>query len=305
MKRKVLSLALALLLAAAWIPTAALAADPITLEDESCTIEISQPTLGTTPDLPVDLLNMAREVAYQVPVGTVVTGEGVVLTDLYRAADKTRIMGEEYERVVAATGASVPDEDFPCAPFTVVTEDYYMVRREAAAGIIVLKGVNTGAESPDAAPAPSVAKQLMALPSTQTVTVDGAAVEFAMYALMNEAGNLTNYIRLRDLAAILNGTAAQFDVGWNGNVTVTSQSPYTGSTDSVPFHTGMACAEYADPTYVDGAPADLHGIQITYNGGGYTYFELRSLGACLDFNVGWSAEQGVFVETDKPYTTAD
>ena len=38
------------------------------------------------------------------------------------------------------------------------------------------------------------------------------------------------------------------------------------------------------------------------NGGGYNYFKLRDLGAALGFNVGWSKTQGVFIESDKPYT---
>ena len=37
------------------------------------------------------------------------------------------------------------------------------------------------------------------------------------------------------------------------------------------------------------------------NGGGYNYFKLRDLGIALGFNVSWTAERGVFVETDKPY----
>ncbi len=137
-----------------------------------------------------------------------------------------------------------------------------------------------------------------AQPSTQTVTVDGKSVEFAMYALN---GGSTNYIRVRDLAALLNGTAAQFDVGWNGSVTLTGKTPYTGSTDKAPFHTEMPYTVYTSPTYVNGKAVDLNAIQIAYNGGGYTYYKLRDLAQALGFNVGWSAEKGVYVETDKPY----
>ena len=54
-----------------------------------------------------------------------------------------------------------------------------------------------------------------AIASTQTVTVDGKAVEFQMYALADANGNLTNYIKLRDMAYILNGTKAQFSVGYD------------------------------------------------------------------------------------------
>lgn len=37
-------------------------------------------------------------------------------------------------------------------------------------------------------------------------------------------------------------------------------------------------------------------------GGGFTYYRLRDLGKALGFNVGWSAERGVFIETGKPYS---
>lgn len=37
------------------------------------------------------------------------------------------------------------------------------------------------------------------------------------------------------------------------------------------------------------------------NGDGTNYIKLRDLGAALGFNVGWSVERGVFIETDKPY----
>ena len=33
--------------------------------------------------------------------------------------------------------------------------------------------------------------------------------------------------------------------------------------------------------------------------------EFRDLGRAVGFNVGWSADRGIFVETDKPYTDAD
>ena len=137
-----------------------------------------------------------------------------------------------------------------------------------------------------------------AQPSTQAVTVDGKPVKFAMYALN---GGSVNYIRVRDLAALLNGTAAQFEVGWDGKVVLTAKSPYTGSTDKAPFNTEMPYTVYAEPTYVSGAPVTLDAIQIEYHGGGYTYYKLRDLAQALGFNVGWSADKGVYVETAKPY----
>ena len=54
--------------------------------------------------------------------------------------------------------------------------------------------------------------------STQTILVDGTSVVFQAYALKDANGNDTNYVKLRDVAQVLNGTAAQFEVGWNGAV---------------------------------------------------------------------------------------
>ncbi|MCI9515093.1 MAG: hypothetical protein HFF61_12290, partial [Oscillospiraceae bacterium] len=54
---------------------------------------------------------------------------------------------------------------------------------------------------------------------------------------------------------------------------------------------------------VDGEAVELTAITLTDDaGGGYTYFKLRDLGKVLGFNTGWTREQGVFVESDKPYT---
>ena len=141
--------------------------------------------------------------------------------------------------------------------------------------------------------------------STQEVELDGKKVEFQCYALKDAAGNPTNYIKLRDLAALLNGTSAQFEVGWDGSaVTITTGAAYTpnGSEGATPFSGDRAYQDSAAATKVDGKTADLSAIVLTDdNGGGYTYYKLRDLGQALGFNVGWSAERGVFLETGKPY----
>ena len=50
----------------------------------------------------------------------------------------------------------------------------------------------------------------LAYPSTQTVLVDGKPVVFNAYALKDENGNDTNYVKLRAL-----GSALGFLVDWN------------------------------------------------------------------------------------------
>ena len=39
-----------------------------------------------------------------------------------------------------------------------------------------------------------------------------------------------------------------------------------------------------------------------YKIGGSNYFKLRDLGKALNFYVGWSREQGMFIDTSKPYS---
>lgn len=157
-------------------------------------------------------------------------------------------------------------------------------------------------------PAETEQKPNIAYASTQTVQVDGKNVEFQCYALKDTNGNATNYIKLRDLAMHLNGTAAQFQVGWDGSVTITTKTAYTsnGSELKTPYSGDRAYQEATAATKVNGQAADLAAFVLNDdNGGGYTYYQLRDLGKALGFNVGWAADKGIFVETNKPYDPAN
>lgn len=144
----------------------------------------------------------------------------------------------------------------------------------------------------------------VAYPATQMVELDGRQLQLQCYALRDGNGNDTNYVKLRDLADIVNGSAAQFEVGWNGSVTITTGRGYTrnGSEQNTPFSGQRTYKKAAGSTLVNGQAADLDSFQLMDdNGGGYTYYKLRDLGAALGFNVGWSAGRGVYIETNKPY----
>ena len=136
--------------------------------------------------------------------------------------------------------------------------------------------------------------------STQKVLVDGTSVEFQCYALKDASGNATNYIKLRDMASILNGTSVQFQVGWNGAVNIETGKAYTpnGSEMNTPFSGDRGYEAATAATNVNGAPAALEAIVLTDDqGGAYTYYKLRDLGSALGFKVDWSAEKGIFIET--------
>lgn len=153
---------------------------------------------------------------------------------------------------------------------------------------------------PEAPPVP------MAYASTQSVDIDGTAVTFQMYALKDGNGNPTNYVKLRDIASALNGSTAQFNVGWDGSVNIEAKTPYTpnGTEMYTPYSGDRPYTIASATTNINGIPAELKAIYLADdNGGGYTYYQLRDLGAALGFTVGWTAERGVYVETPKPYIT--
>lgn len=141
----------------------------------------------------------------------------------------------------------------------------------------------------------------VAYPSTQSVEVDGEAAELACYALKDPAGSDTNYVRLRDLAEVLNGSAAQFQVVWDGAVNITTGQGYTpnGTERHTPFSGPREYKAVAPKTLVNGEEKELAAFTLTDDAGnGYTYYKLRDLGEVLGFRVDWSAERGVFIETE-------
>ena len=140
---------------------------------------------------------------------------------------------------------------------------------------------------------------------TQNIDIDGKVVAFKTYAIVDSNGGETNYVKLRDVAYAMNGTAAQFSVDWDGDVLIVPHSAYTpnGSEMSTPFTGDRAYTKTASATRVNGQSVPFSAIYLTDdNHGGYTYYKLRDLGQVLGFNVSWSVERSIYIESDKPYT---
>ncbi len=150
----------------------------------------------------------------------------------------------------------------------------------------------------------------MAVATTQSVEVDGVAVEFETYALLDANGYPTNYAKLRDVAYVLSGTPAQFSVAWSARegISVTTGEAYTpDGTEMDTLYVGdRACQRLGETTEVDGAARQIAAIRLyDDNGDGYTYYKLRDLGQYLGFQVDWSQARGVYVETGKLYGGLD
>ncbi len=135
----------------------------------------------------------------------------------------------------------------------------------------------------------------VAYASTQKILVDGKTVAFPTYALKDANGNETNYVNLRDVASVLNGTKSQFEVGYtNGTITMKTGTAYTATGSELKSHFNgnqTYQGSYAAVT-VNGRNADPSAIVLTdANGGDYTYFKLRDLGTALGFTVDYVNNQ--------------
>ena len=159
---------------------------------------------------------------------------------------------------------------------------------QVAAGIA---GVGAPAPQPSPTPAPVPAyapatpapEVVMALPTEASVFIDGVAVNFQAFHIGGH-----NFFRLRDLAFALNGTAARFNLGWDG----VSQaiSIYRGAV-YVPVGGEMSAGSGeirpATPTQAD---IFLDGVRISpraYHINGNNFFMLAELAEALGFTATW------------------
>ena len=128
-----------------------------------------------------------------------------------------------------------------------------------------------------------------ASPTNDKLMVDGVVQNPTVYKIGGY-----NYFKIRDLAAVLNGTGKQFAVGYDAttsSVTATTGQGYTKqATDLLGAPSGTATADVSNDTIlVNGQTARVEVYKID----GMNYFKLRDLGSALGFQVGWDAANNV------------
>lgn len=119
-----------------------------------------------------------------------------------------------------------------------------------------------------------------ATPTGNSIYVDGTKVNGAAYMI-----NSNNYFKLRDVAAMVNGSAKQFEVSWNQEgkrIDLTTNKAYTvvGGELALPSATTKTAKESTAVVYKDGSKAAYTGYTISDN----NYYKLRDL--CQDMDIG-------------------
>ena len=132
-----------------------------------------------------------------------------------------------------------------------------------------------------------------ARPSPQPFSVNGELVDCDRYLI-----NGANYFKLRDLAYILNGTSAEFNVGYsNGLIDLTRHTAYTTMDGSEMGGRGtqeQTAVLSPDKVRINGETEELTAYKI----GGANYFKLRDVGDAMGFHVDYDFDSAtVLVNT--------
>lgn len=125
----------------------------------------------------------------------------------------------------------------------------------------------------------------------QKVLLNGQEVKVGSY-LINER----NYVKLRDMAALLNGTGSQFNVDWDeatGNVIVMTGSPYQKiAEDLSPLTGGKITGQKGNINLLlNGQAKQIETVLINEN----NYLQLRQLGSLIGLGVDWDEATGAIL----------
>jgi len=141
--------------------------------------------------------------------------------------------------------------------------------------------------APISSPGPVESREpAIAAPTEATVFIDGVVVDFPAFHI-----NGHNYFRLRDLAFALNGSAVEFNLGWDGvnnGIFIVTGERYWPNGDEMSAVTGEAWL--ATPTQAD---MFLDGVRIrprAYHIDGSNFFMLAEMAELMGFRVSWDAE---------------
>jgi len=183
--------------------------------------------------------------------------------------------------------------------------DAYTLSADAKAGDLVFVSGMTAEEAeaksaagnrmPSGVIAVTVVGQPVAQPTNQSLKVDGEEKTTEVYNISDY-----NYFKLRDIAALLSGTEAQFDVSFDAEtrtVFVTTGAAYTPLGGELETGTDKSdsCVLSAWKVEVDGEAKEI----VAYNLGGNNFFKLADLGEAIGFGVDYDEATRTMLVTSK------
>lgn len=134
--------------------------------------------------------------------------------------------------------------------------------------------------------------------SSSKVIVDGKTVDFDAY---NIEGN--NYIKLRDIAFVLDGSSKQFEIDWDQQkraINLISNKSYTEVGGELEKNSdGIKKLRFNESSlYIDGKDA----ILMSYNINDNNYFKLRDIAREFNIGIDWDQKtKTVKIDTTKDY----
>lgn len=196
------------------------------------------------------------------------------------------VLDNQYATVTLDTSGVAPGQyRFMAIIITEVMNAYYQCYIYQDIEIVVPDG-----SSPAAAPEISVTAPpeitLTAAPTPSNVYVDGTLVNFDAYKINN-----SNYFKLRDLASVLSGTGAKFQIQWDQQATairITNGQAYTAEGGEMKGKgSSLKAAKPCEAAiFIDGEAVALSAYEID----GYNYFKLRDVGQAVGFSVEWDSD---------------
>lgn len=134
--------------------------------------------------------------------------------------------------------------------------------------------------------------------TTADILVNGNKVGIGAYNI-----NGSNYVSIRDLAYVLDGSRASFDVGWDAatkSIALTSGQAYTPNGSELAGNSGGKVSAWSivTPVLLNGEEKMLDGYTV----GNVSYFSLKDMSEALDFGMCWfDALRYIVINTEKSY----
>jgi len=222
-------------------------------------------------------------------VADISTYKSVIRTDKYYAFDTEDYVFDYSEKLTTKPSGSYSLAD-GCTQ-TLTKAGTYVLYTRPLTGLddsefgLTPVFIVVGDDSTIAPPTPEVST-VKAIPTPSKVYVNGKLTEFEAYGI-----NGNNYFKLRDLAKVIDGTAKNFEVTWDGekkSINLVSNKGYTEVGGELAKGDGKEKTATLNTSiiYKDGEIVQLAAYTIGQN----NYFKLRDVAQAFNIGVTWDGE---------------